>query len=153
MQLTWNIYNWTLAILLSSLKLLVIVSRQQKFTNLVLLLWTLTGALHLSFESPDSTGDFLQSESALHVGLLWWRDACFSGVTRLSSDRVFKMTVNLTGLLATLSSQITPHRPTPVSIPSQACPTAILWYKSATTVQQFTVCSPKTKRKVCSCHV
>ena len=55
--------------LLSSLKLLVIMKRQQTYLNV--LLWTLTGALHLSFECPDSTGDFLQSERALHVGLLW----------------------------------------------------------------------------------
>ena len=40
------------------------------FTNLVLL-WMLTGALHLSFECPDSTSNFLQSERTLHVGLQW----------------------------------------------------------------------------------
>jgi len=33
------------------------------------LLKALTGTLYLSFESPDSTSDFLQSNRLLHLGL------------------------------------------------------------------------------------
>ena len=52
------------------------------------------------------------------------------------------------GEIASCESAIHTHRATLVSIPSQAgmnLPHCTLWYKSASRVQQFTVCSPRTK--------